>query len=563
MQTPVGSLGIIEELDVEIPMRDGTILRGNLWRPDAHGRFPALLVRTPYGKADGGYERYVRAGYAVMCQDTRGRYASDGVFTVFTQPTMDGEDGYDTIEWLAAQPWCNRRVGTMGASYLGWMQWSAARLRPPHLVAMCARSIPLELTDVDWPGVFRPGRRIHWWFNTIAPDLRRRAGWPPPHTPQEARTIWNEIEQGSRLGLLPWGCVADYLPPPLSEQVAGWLRHPSRRVWRFAEAHAEITVPNLDFTGWYDHCFSLGHFTGMRRNGGSALAREHTRVVCGPWSHVSIGSRETLGTDFGSSAAVDVTDVQIRWFDYWLKGIGNGVDEEPPMRYFVVGSGQWKSTGEWPPPGAEELVFFLAGAGDAHRPDGSGSLNPEPGSDAPTDACRYDPRDPVPTLWSRQMFAGPTDRSRLDYRRDILRYRTPPLPEDVEIAGRPEGVLYAATSARDTDFFVWMSDENPDGRAPHVASGVVRARHRRCIESEDLVTPGEVVEYRIRLSDIACRFRAGHRIRLDIASSDFPNFDRNHNTGRNDLFDTELRVAEQTVHHTREYPSRLILPRIR
>ncbi|NOY81593.1 MAG: CocE/NonD family hydrolase, partial [Kiritimatiellaeota bacterium] len=278
-----------------------------------------------------------------------GRYASDGEFRVFTEQTCDGEDGYDTIEWLAAQSWCDGCVGTMGPSYLGWMQWMAARTRPPHLVAMCARSIPVELTDVDWPGAFRPGRRIHWWFNTLAPDLRRRAGLPPPHTPQEARAIWDEIEQGSRLGLLPWGRVPKYLPPPLGEQAADWLRHPNRRAWRFVDAHTEITVPNLDFTGWYDHCQSLAHFTGMRRNARTPLAREQTRVVCGPWSHVTIGRRETLGVDFGPGAALDTVGLEIRWFDRWLKGIENGVDLEPAMRYFVIGSSQWKSTDAWPP----------------------------------------------------------------------------------------------------------------------------------------------------------------------------------------------------------------------
>lgn len=557
----VSTLGIIEQRNVETPARDGTVLRGNLWRPDAPGEFPALLLRTPYGKAGGGFERFVRAGYAVLCQDVRGRYDSDGDFTVFSEDTLDPEDGYDTVEWLADQPWCNGRIGTTGASYCAWTQWALAKLRPPHLVAMCARSIPTELRDIDWWGAFRPGRRIHWWLNTMAPDLRLRAGWPPPHTPAEARTIWNEIEHGLRLGLIPWSEIVRHLPPPLDQQVARWLQDPGRRVWRFDEAHGRITVPNLDFTGWFDHCQSIDQFTGMRANGGSEIARNHTQVVIGPWSHVTVGRRECLGVDFGPAAAVDAQGIELRWFDHWLKDADNGVDRDPPVRYFVLGSGQWKTAETWPPPGAVERTWYLDGGGHANRPDGHGVLSPQPGPGSVEDRYVYDPRDPVPTLWTPQLFAGAADRNRLAYRRDILVYRTPVLEEDIEIAGRPELVLHAATSAPDTDFFAFLIDEQPDGGpALQMAFGMVRARHRNSLETEDFVEPGAVIEYRIRLGNVACRFKAGHRIRLDITSSDFPNFDRNHNTGKNDLFDAELRTAQQTVLHSAPHPSRILLP---
>ena len=560
MPAETGILGIGTEMDVEIPMRDGVLLRGNLWRPDGDGPFPALLSRTPYGKSTGVPQRLVRAGYAVMVQDSRGRYASDGEFTLFTHETKDPEDGHDTVEWLAAQSWCNGRVGTFGASYNGWMQWMTAKTRPPHLVAMCARSIPLELTDVDWQGAFRPARRMHWWLTTIAPDLRRRAGWPPPHTPAEARRIWHELEHGRWLGLLPWSEVARFLPPPLDQYARDWLEHPGKRAWRFAEAHAEIEVPNLDFTGWYDHCLSIDHLAGMQRNGRTERARTQSKAVIGPWSHATVGKRECLGLDFGPDADVDIADMELRWFDHWLKDIDNGVDREPPVRYFVMGAGQWKSAPTWPPPGLEDTTFYLGSAGDAARPDGSGALSATPASAVPADTYRYDPFDPVPTLWTTALMAGASDRRQLEHRRDILVFRTPPLAADLEIAGRPEVILYAASSAPDTDFFAWLVDEDPEGAALEVACGMVRARHRNSREREDFLIPGEVTEFRIVLGHTACRFRAGHRLRLDISSSDFPNFDRNHNVGRNDLFDPELAVAEQTLYHSDTYRSRLLLP---
>lgn len=561
MQTDSRSLGIIVEQDVPVEMRDGTILRANVFRPDAPGEFPGLLVRTPYGKAAEGQERYVRAGYVVVAQDTRGRYASEGEYVPFTvEDTGDAEDGYDSVEWLAQQPYCDGNVGTMGASYGAWMQWMLAKLRPPHLKAMCAYSIPLEVTGVDWPGAFRPGRRIRWWMTTMAPDLRRRQGLPGPHTPEEARRIWDEIEHGRWLGFMPWLDISRYLPKGLAEYVDDWLRHPNRRAWRFAEAHAEVEVPNLDFSGWYDHCTAtMGHLAGMQKNGRTEVARTQAKLIIGPWNHVGIGQRKMGEIDFGPQAALDIHDLIIRWFDHWLKGADNGVDGEPTVRYFVMGSAKWKSADTWPPQDKRESVYYLGSAGDADQVTGSGLLAAEPPDEEASDAYTYDPNDPCPTLWTRDLFAGASDRRQLEHRQDILYYRTPPLEDEVEIVGHPEVILYASSSARDTDFFARLVDEAPDGPAIEVCYGMVRARHRNSLDREELLTPGEVTEFRIKLGPTACRFLKGHRIRLEITSSDFPNHDRNHNTGGNDLAETELVAAQQKVFHSPQHRSRLIL----
>lgn len=557
-----GYLGIVEELEVEVPMRDGVILRGNLWRPDGPGRFPALLMRTPYGKAKGGMERYVRAGYAVMAQDTRGRYASDGTFVLFSEDqTPDGRDGYDTIGWLAEQPWCDGKVGTFGPSYNAWMQWEAAAEQPPALVAMSADTIPLEITGVDWWGSFRPGRRVKWWLTTIAPDLRKRAGLGPPHTGAEAVAIFEEIEQNRWLDLLPWTDLPSYMPEPLATYARNWLADPARPRWRFAEKHARVQVPNLDFSGYFDHCNdTIWHLPGMQANAATELARTQSKLILGPYNHGGFGTRKFGEIDFGPNAAWDKVDVLIRWFDHWLKGLDNGVDREPPLRYFVMGSGQWKSAQTWPPPGATPTDYFLHSGGVASPVSACGGLARDLPADEPPDRYIYDPRDPTPTLWTVKLFTLPSDRRKLEYRRDILYYCTEPLAEEVEIAGHPEVVLYAATSARDTDFFARLVDEDPDGIALEICYGMVRARHRNSLLTEEFIEPGVVVEYRIRLGATACRFATGHRIRLEICSADFPNHDRNHNTGGNDLAETELLTAEQTVWHSAAYPSRLVLP---
>ncbi len=548
-----GALGLVVEGDVAVPMRDGIVLRAHVFRPDAAGRFPGLLLRTPYGKPTGGYERFVRAGYAVVTQDSRGRYASDGDYVPFTvEHTGDAEDGYDAVEWLASQPFCDGRIGTLGASYNAWMQWQLAKLRPPHLKAMCAYTIPLELTEVDYPGGFRPGRRIKWWMTTMAPDLRRREGLPPPHTSEEARQLWDEVEHGRWLGLLPWMEVVRHLPARLARYAEDWLGEPARTPWRFDVVHGEVEVPNLDFSGWYDHCNgTMAHLGLMQKNGRTELARDQTKLVIGPWNHPGLGQRQMGDIDFGPAAQLDLTDLMIRFLDRWVKGVENGVDAEPAVRYFTMGTGQWKTATTWPPEGLAEAVYYL---------HGDGLLDGEvPGSEA-EDRYSYDPQDPVPTLWTRDLFTVPADRRQVENRCDILFYRSAPLEEEVEVVGYPEVVLFAATSAPDTDFFARLVDEDPEGRALEICYGMVRARHRNGLEREDLLEPGAIVEYRIRLGATACCFQAGHRIHLEITSSDFPNHDRNHNTGRNDLEDAELVVAEQRVFHAEDRPSRLVLP---
>lgn len=550
---------LIHELNVPVPMRDGTVLRADIFRPEGAGRCPALLVRTPYDKSlQGSCDRFVRAGYAVMAQDMRGRYASDGEFVPFFVPTpMEGDDGYDTVEWLAGRPWCDGRVGTMGSSYNGWTQWMLARRRPPHLKAMAAQAIPLEASAMDYTGAFRPGRRIFWLMASMSPDLRRRAGGAKPHRPEEAIRLWRELEHSHIMGMLPWSELLPLLPAALARPFGRWLQNPADPVWRFDQAHHEIEVPNFDLTGWWDHCSSIAHLEGMRKNARTAEARSGSQLVIGPWNHSQQGVRRVGGFDFGPSAEVDLVDLHIRWFDHWLKGLDNGVGDDPPVRYFVLGSNTWKSSESWPPPNRGEVHFYLRGGG------GLTLEVPDAPTDQTPDTYNYDPRDPVPTLWDRDvLYTVPADRRRLEHRGDILRYVTLPLAADLEIAGNPQVLLYAASSAPDTDFFASLSDQSPDGACLEVSSGMVRARHRNGLDRRDGLTPGEVTVFRIRLNPIACRFIQGHRIRLEITSSDFPNFDRNHNTGRNDLFDAGLAIARQTLHHSTRHPSRLELPGI-
>ena len=327
-----------------------------------------------------------------------------------------------------------------------------ARLRPPHLIAMCAKSIPTELTEVDWCGAFKPARRIRWWLTTIAPDLRRRHGLPPPHTPAEANRIWNEVEQGRWLDLNPWMDIIKYLPPGMAEHIESWLNEPNRTPWQFKEHHPDVTVPNLDVSGWYDHCNgTIGHLPGMQQHGRSETARTQTKIILGPWSHVNAGHRTNGKIDFGPQAEVDLIDISIRWFDHWLKGLDNMVDRDPSVQYFVMGLNKWRTATTWPPEETEDRLFFLSHTEDA-RELTKGHLQPEADSLEVEDHYSYDPKNPVSTLWSSDLFTSVSDRRQLEHREDILIYRSSPLEIDVEIAGVPRVSLYARSSAPDTVF---------------------------------------------------------------------------------------------------------------
>lgn len=553
-------LDVIHEYDVAVTMRDGVKLRGTVFRPARPGRFPALLVRSPYGTALEGYERHTRVGYVVYAQDTRGRYTSDGEHQLFSRDDPgEDNDGYDTVEWLATQPWCDGRVGHFGASYLGYTTWMTARSRPPHLRAMNAETIPPELADIDFPwGSFRPARRIHFLLTSMAPDWRRRLGLPPPHTTAESRIPWQEAEyRAQQMQQLPWTDVVRLLPEPLARDAAEYFAHPGRRNWRFAETvYPRLEIPNLDVTGWYDHCLSLAHLPAMQRLAGSELARQQTKVIIGPWNHPSRGSRRLAHVDFGPHAEVDLADLRLRWFDRWLKDINNGVESWPAVQYFEMGANVWREAQTWPPP-ARPQTWFLNGPA-RHQP---GTLTPGAVTNvAPPDHYAYDPREPLPTMWTKDLITEVTDRSRLAHRQDALHYHSEPLRAGLTIAGDPVVELHAASSAPDTDFFVWLSDEAPDGSALEISSGMVRARHRRGLDRTDLLTPDRPVKFRLQLRPTANCFLPGHRIRIDISSSDFPNFDRNHNTGGNDLRETKMQVAQQTVCYGDRFPTRLILP---
>jgi putative CocE/NonD family hydrolase len=341
------------------------------------------------------------------------------------------------------------------------------------------------------------------------------------------------------------------------------LRHPERDPWKLDEGCPEITVANLDVVGWYDHCNGdMLLYRTMVERGRTEAARRGQRIVIGPWSHSARGERRYGDIDFGPEAVVDIAALEIRWFDHWLKGKSNGVESEAPVRLFVMGANRWRDEREWPLRRARPMRLFLGGSGRANGPSADGRLVADAPARPAEDHFRCDPRDPVPSLHGQALFTMSTDQRPLASRADILVYQTEPLDADVEVTGNPEVELFAASSAPDTDFFARLIDVAPDGLARDVALGMVRARYRHSRSDPEPLTPGTITRFAIRLGATANLFRAGHCIRLDVTSSDFPNYDRNHNTAADPNADPTLRVADQTVYHGSGHASQLILPRI-
>jgi hypothetical protein len=565
---------IVEEENMPIQIRDGTILRADIYRPDISGRFPGLLFRTPYDKrrSDYGRETYIpvareaaKHGYVVVMQDVRGRFESNGEFYPFFayDQVLDAEDGFDTVEWVASLPYCDGKVGSFGDSYSAWTQWELARLRPPKLVAMLPSGMPA--TALDYP-ILRV-RRVLWLMYRMAPETRRRseALTVGPETAQDAYSIWETVEREKWLWFLPWKDLPSEVLGQLSPYFYEFLDRIPIDYVAHQRQHDQIVTPTLHLTGWFDISVSgsIQHYNGMVSNGMTEHARKNQKLVIGPWTHMDPFydlPRQTGDLDFGVDAVVDYINILTLWFDYWLKGIDNGIMDEPPIKLFIMGANIWRFEHEWPLARTEYTDYYFHSKGAANSPESNGLLNTTLPDDEPSDTYIYDPRDPVMSTFSRGAYFEPQDQKPLAYRSDILVYMTEPLGQNVEVTGPITVQLWAASTAVDIDFTAKLVDVFLNGPTIGLCSGIVRACYRESIEVPTLIVPGKVYQYTIKLEPTAYVFKVGHRIRLDISSSDFPNFDRNHNTGANYYEDKHLVSAKQTIFHDITYPSKITLP---
>ncbi len=572
-------MSLVIDKNIRVAMRDGVQLATDVYRPAGDARHPVVMLRLPYNKEQpallflaGDILRIAQAGYAVVVQDCRGTWASDGSFSPYFQ---EAHDGADAIAWAAAQPWSSGDVGMMGASYYGATQWLAATESPPALKAL-APFITTDQYHDKWTyqgGAFQLGFILQWASATFG-------------VAEAVRRVTRGEAAGASIGvaIAAADAVADrYWHTPLAEMpeltglapyVADWLAHPDYDdYWRAIaprERYDAVKVPALNFGGWYDLFLggTLANYTAMK-------GRTAQKLVIGPWVHGYNGgvyAERNFGL-LAHDAIADVTAEQIRWFDHHLKGVDNGVGRDLPVRIFVMGPDVWREEADWPLPDTDWQRWYLHSSGNAGTIEHDGTLSTTPPDDEARDTYFYDPRDPVPTVGGATFLpglfvaanAGPRDQRAVERRADVLVYTSEVLGDDMEVTGPVRLTLYVSTNVLDTDFTGKLVDVYPDGRAMLLTDGILRARYREGLERQVLMTPGEVYCLDIDLVATSNVFRAGHRIRLEVSSSNFPRFDRNTNTGgviaREGVKDFKL--ATNQVLHEGGYASHVVLPIIR
>ncbi|MEW6355115.1 MAG: CocE/NonD family hydrolase [Planctomycetota bacterium] len=541
---------------VKVPMRDGVTLSADIYMPDGPGPFPTILVRTPYDNngSVGKGRLCASRGYAFVAQDCRGRYDSDGNFYPWHQ---EADDGFDTQEWIAKQPWCNGKIGMVGGSYLGLVQWLSAMRGSKRLTCIAPRVITSNFYDSPnyGGGAFQLALNMLWGFRMLG-----RVNQNVDH--------------------YDWCKLFRALPLITADEQAGrhvkhwkdWVSHPSYDdYWKevsVEENYEKITVPALIMGGWYDLYSKqvFTNFNGMTQRGGSESARKGTRLIVGAWPHPLSASTKTGEVDFGPDSKIDLEAVEDQWLERYLKGNESAAIQDAPIRLFIMGRNIWRDEREWPLARTEWTNYYFHSRGGANSLLGDGVLSTETPSDEPPDRFTYDPHTPVPTMGGNNCCApnilpwGPYDQRPTERRQDVLVYTTDPMEEDLEVTGPIVVKLYASSSARDSDFTGKLLDVYPCGYAMNLCDGILRARYRESFEKAKFMRPGKVYEFTIDLWVTGNVFRKGHRIRVDISSSNFPRFDRNPNTGHDFGMDAEIREARQVVHHDRKYPSHIVLP---
>jgi putative CocE/NonD family hydrolase len=568
---------------VMIPMTDGTRLAADIYRPETAGRYPAIVERTPYNREESVILRtetpqyFARRGFVFIVQDVRGRWGSEGSWYPFVDDGWGGNrDGYDTIQWIAAQPWCNGKVATAGGSYAGQTQMLLAPTRPPALACCFVREAASDLAR-QW--CYRGGA-FEWAFNHDW--MARHGGFA---LRRQLELLQARLSAGTnRFEGLP---LASH---PAMDDAFRWLHDLLARAddadyfapFNFEEQYGAIDAPIYHMAGWFDIFLdgSLRNFTGLQKEAKSRDTRDKQKLIIGPWSHgPSVQdpafARHVGDMDFGPAAVVDFNGEMLRWYDYWLNGTATGVLDEPRVRYFLMGANEWRSADTWPPPNVKPQRWFLRETANERinsLNDGSLSLE-KPGRKEKPDRFEYDPARPVTTVGGNTLYSGARKSGRGEENPDFaitagprdqrpveglcLTYTSEPLAANLDVVGPVTVTLWASSDCVDTDFVAKLCDVFPDGRSILVVDGIVRARYRKRRFRPRFLKPNKVYRFDINLWPTAWRFAAGHRLRVAITSSNFPRFDRNLNTGLNPSESDKMKVATNTIYHDKKHPSHL------
>jgi hypothetical protein len=556
------------ETPASIPMRDGIVLRADLLLPAGKGPFPVLVYRTPYGEKNAlkeytTFESARARGYAVVVQDVRGRYGSDGVFVPYQN---EGRDGYDTIEWAARQPWSNGKVGTFGLSYPGAVQWLAAVEGPPHLQAMVpAMTFSSHRNFFYASGAFDLSW-IEWIWDNIAPDVRVKLGLPGPQTSADAVAVWKRSASDME-SVLP----LDALPElrGVAPYYYEWLRHPPEDPWwNWADLggkYGRTGAAVLNLSGWYDEHYgpegAVTNFEGLleargRQAGHGQASR--TSLLLGPWIH-GVKSTQTPQAGerkFPASAAIDYDKTVLDWMDHWLRGIDNGVDRRPAVRYYVMGADAWRDAASWPP-ASKATPFYL---GDA-APGRPGPLSESAPKADGYSAFVSDPLHPVTDRYAEEL--GAHDYRELGARKDLLTFETAPLAKDTELTGAIDSHIFVSCDCRDLDLWVRLYDVAPDGAVWNEMSAgneLRRASYRDIAKGRRLLEPGQIYAIDISGPVTSNVFKQGHRIRVQVSGQFFSYFSRNLQSGDSETSSANAHAATIRIYHDPDHPSHVVLP---
>jgi len=562
---------VIEERNVMVPMRDKVKLATDIFKPKGVEKSPVILIRTPYKKEMGELDAryYARRGYTCAIQDCRGRFSSEGIWEPFVN---EPQDGHDTVEWLAMQPWSNGKVGMIGGSYVGWVQWWAAREKPAHLVTIIPNVAPPDpFFNIPYEyGVFFILGAI-WWADILETEA----------TADLSGAAMSRIAEKKYSHLLRALPVVD-----LDKAILGkenpywrkWIEHPTNDAYwergNFLEYLKDVRIPVFHQSGWFD-----GDGIGSKLNYLAMKSHGHPyqKLILGPWGHQTIATRRVGDLDFGPQALLDLQKLYLRWFDYWLKGIDNSVAREPLVKIFVMGSNKWLEGDSYPLPYTQMQKLYLSSGGKANTSKGEGILSPEmPPANSPPDIYVYDPGDPTPNpdyfelseeeekkvrdVEERRKEAEAHHEKIASSRPDILVYQTKPLEKPLTFAGPISAVLYASSSAKDTDWFMRLVWIMKDGKVFPLVEGKIRARFRQSMKKPEMLKRGKVYEYKLDLWQKGITIPAGDSLRIEVASASFPLFSRNLNTGGHNEREKSFIKAEQKVYHNQKYPSYILLP---
>ncbi len=557
------SNGVTIERDLPLKMRDGVTLRADICRPKADGRFPVLLTRTPYDKKAvvdfclKGAER----GYVVVAQDVRGRYASEGDWYPFK---YESQDGYDTVEWAAALPYSNGKVGMFGGSYVGATQYLAAIAEPPHLAGICPNYTASNYHD----GWAYQGGAFEQWFNESW-----TTGLALNTISRHANSASDAVSWTQKLPLRSYPVLETPPAAELAPYFTDWLAHPNYddywKQWSIEDHYAKIQVPVFSLGAWYDVFLggTLRNYARLKKEAGTEAARRGQRLMIYVGGHAGGSTSRKVGAvDFGDKLPFDVGEATLRWYDSLLGGIANGVDREKPVRIFVMGKNDWREEDDWPLERAKPTRYYLRSTKAANGLEGGGTLSTVAPAEEKLDQYVYDPNDAVPTIGGPLCCGplptgiGPEDQRPAEARADVLVFSTTAFAQNTEVTGPISLDLYVSSSAVDTDFTGKLVDVWPNGFAQNLTEGILRLRYRNSQETPELGNPGEIYHVSVDLWATSNVFLPGHKLRLEVSSSNFPRFDRNLNTGEDQARGTHMVKATNIIYHDKSRPSALVLP---